>query len=154
MSKTEFICGPELRYVVAGKLFGAVSSIQEDELSLRAGDRGTYLLKVGPVIATLSPFGSGECAACPTARLSMFFLDPIKGITQAFDEWVMRGNDETDGDIELSPNWKIIIVYRAKGLGVQAAWTFARFCLVGDKYRQCGSGPSGPPPTPRQIRWE
>jgi hypothetical protein len=154
ISKTEFICGPELQYVAAGKVFGAVNSIQEDELSLRAVGPGAHLMKVGPVLGTLSPFGSGQCGSCPTASLSMFFLDPIRGIKQEFDEWVMRGSEETDGDIELSPDWKTITVYRAKGEGKQAAWTFARFCLVGDKYQQCWSGPSGPPPTPRQIRWE
>jgi hypothetical protein len=153
ISETEFICGPELRYAAAGKLFRSVSSIQEDELSLRAVGPGAHLMKVGPVLGTLSPFGSGQCGSCPTASLSMFFLDPSRGIAEAFDEWVMRGSEETDGDIELSPDWKTITVYRAKGLGAQVIWTFERFCLVGAKYQQCGSGPSGPPPTPRQISW-
>ena len=154
VANTEFVCGPDLRYFAGGKLFGPVGSIDQNTLSLRDAERGAHLLKSGPVVDTLSPFGSGECGSCLTVSITVFFLDPTRGITTAFNDSVMQGNGshEIDGDIQLSPDWKTITVYRAKEAEPDpAVWSFERFCLIGGKYKQCGLGRSGPPPKPRQI---
>ncbi len=152
VGKTEFVCGPDLKYSANGRLFESDGYVHEDTLTFRALEGGRHVLKSGPVYGTLSPFGAGECGSCPTASLTMFILDPATGVTEAFDDTVMAGQFETDGDIQLSPDWRTITVYRMKGIEPgPAGWSFERYCLSGDEYAPCGSGPSGPPPKPRQI---
>jgi hypothetical protein len=57
---------------------------------------------------------------------------------------------ESGGDIQLSPDWQSITVYRAQGDDVKK-WSFKRFCFSGKTYNSCASVMSGPPPEPRQI---
>ena len=77
----------------------------------------------------------------------MFYLDPVKGITEAFNDFVINGNlPESDGDIELSPDWQTITLYRANGYDAETIWSSNRCCLKDLEYEECRSGRPGPPP--------
>jgi hypothetical protein len=56
-----------------------------------------------------------------------------------------------DADIQISPDWQTIREYTAKGSfnSKISGWSYKRYCLRNGKYLACGSGPSGPPPEPR-----
>lgn len=151
LTADQTVCGPQLRFVVPGKRFEIDDEIAASPLRdhVVTGRGGAHLLKAGPVIGTLSPFGTGACGSCPAATLKMFYLDPEQGMDKAFEETIVKnGTSVTDGDIQVSPDWRTITVYQANPDG---AWSFERFCLSGVTYEQCGSGASGPPPEPRQV---
>ena len=145
------VCGPHLRFVSNGKRWEFDGTIDENQLKTLQLTDGSWILKSGPTLGSYSPFGSGRCGACATWRLSMFHLDPGSGITRAFSGEFVIDNPEDDGDIQISTDWKTIIIFRGKaGLDGKLAWTSERFCLSGTQYASCGAG-SGPPPEPRQI---
>ncbi len=154
VTNTELICGPKLRYSAGDKIFSSDSLISADTpTSLQALGGGRHLLKAGPSLHTLSKLGSGPCGSCTVATVFMYVLDSIKGITEAISESLVKETEEMDGDVQLSPDWKTLSVYRAKFRQQAIIWTVDQFCLVEDKYQRCGSGASVPPPAPRQIDW-
>lgn len=58
-----------------------------------------------------------------------------------------------DGDIRISDDWKTVSVYtqKAEAEDEKTGWTLKRYCFQGVKYERCGTGPTGPPPSPRQV---
>jgi hypothetical protein len=154
ISRSEVVCGPFIRYAAGGKIYALPGYFDESHLSVRRVPDG-HLLKSGPTLGTLSPLGSGQCGACPTADLAIFHIGKATGITLAFSGGLVIGNYLSDGDIRISSDWKTVTVYSERNsfdLGNdKEGWSSKRYCLTGIKYKECGSGPPGPPPEPRQV---
>lgn len=153
------VCGPNLKYVSGEKDYGSKYFIDEHHFSTHKLPGGSYLLRSGPVWESYSRFGSGQGGSDPTARVSIFHLIPADGIEEVLSEELRLDYSETvDGDIQFSPDWKIVTVYRAttEDPNSKAVWTSNRYCWLANTYKDCESGSPGPPPKPRQLvrpRW-
>ena len=161
---SEVVCGPAIRYAAGKKIYTLDGSspskrsheddgfIDESQISVRSIADG-HLLRSGPTLGTLSPFGSGQCGSCPTADLTVYHLSPETGITVAFHGgFTIASPTQMDGDIRISPDWTTVTVYSARSSSAGTeVWSSQRYCLAGSKYEECGSGPPGEPPKPRQV---
>lgn len=155
ISNTEVVCGPDPRYVAGKKTYTVQGSLDESHLEIRSLPNGAHLLKSGPTVGILSPFGAGQCGSCTTVALTISYLSPETGITVAFDEQVVMDRI-SDVDIRTSPDWKTVTVYSAEtdvspGKNAKDQWSSKRYCLSGSRYEQCGGGPASAPPEPRQV---
>jgi hypothetical protein len=156
----DIICGPALRLKTPGKVW-AEGAIDEKRLSVFKLNDGAFLLKSGPTFTSYSPFGNGMCGACPVVSVRIYHLSRATGITTAFTssmrlEGLADGSEE-DSDIQLSPDWNTVTVFRRQRQTdtdkLQYSWSSTKFCRSGRTYMNCGDGPAGPPPDPRQVNW-
>jgi hypothetical protein len=155
LGEGKFICGPPLRFNANGKVAESKYLVDEDHLSFVKNPDGSFLIKSGPILGSYSKFGSGQCGACATMRISVFRMAVDGSIARAFDSTVNLEQPFLAGfDIQLSPDWKTITIYRNKEDSPETVWTFERYCLKDDKYEECGSGPSKAPPEPHQFIWK
>ena len=98
ISKSEFVCGPKLRYKAVTKIFTPaepkkLSNLDQKHISIR-NIPGGHLLQSGPTTRMLSTLGTGQCASCPVAILSIYGLSPQTGITVAFNEALVVNGSE------------------------------------------------------------
>jgi hypothetical protein len=144
------ICGPLLRCLKDDKVFESNDEIDQDRFFYKKLPDGSYLLQSGPVMGTLTRFGTGAGGATPTIQIKMFHLG-IKGAIKNILDLKLSLDfiDLTDMDIQFSSDWKSITVYRQKN----EDWSSTRYCLKDDRYEECGSGHEGPP-EPRQVDLE
>jgi hypothetical protein len=150
----DVVCGPELRYIAGKMTWESDERIDEQQSRFRKLPDGSYHLRSGSIWGTYSPLGNGRCGACATVQESVFNLDPLKGISIAFTEnFLFDAPGLVDADIQFSSDWKTITVYRRQeALDGKRAWSSQRYCLApNNNYGECGSGPAGPPPGPRQL---
>jgi hypothetical protein len=152
----DVVCGPALRLKTPGKVW-TQGSIDDRHLSTLKLPDGSFLLKSGPTMTSYSPFGSGRCGACPVASVQIYHLSRSTGITTAFTSGIridgpVDGSEE-DGDIQVSPDWNTVTVFERKRRTEKLEWTWSsrKYCLSGRRYVECGAGPQGPPPEPRQV---
>ena len=148
-----FVCGPRIRYVAGGNAFDfqaktADPILDSKHLNTYRLPDGAYLIANGPRQDTFSRLGTGQCGACNTAEITIFRLSPAEGISVALSQRIVF-DQIRDGDIRVSPDWQTVTLYQA---GLNKAWTADRFCFNGKAYQACGSGPSTPPPEPRNFK--
>jgi hypothetical protein len=148
------VCGPELRYLAGKMVWESDEQIDEQESRFRRLADGSYHLRSGPIWGTRSPLGTGRCGACATLSVSVFHLEPLKGISISFTESFLFDPPQLDdADIRFSSDWKTITVYRAaEAPDGKTTWSSQQYCLAANNnYGECGTGPAGPPPRPRQL---
>jgi hypothetical protein len=149
-----FACGPDLRYVTPNRSYDSNFSIVERPLSFHKLADGSYLLKSGAVLEPWSPYGSGQCGMCLTARVSVFHLNPAEGIGQVFKEELrIDPPNSVDLDIRFSRDWKSIVVYTAseEEATQKRVWSSQHYCWSDTSYEECDPSPPGPPPKPRHV---
>ena len=149
-AKGERICGPALKYETNTRSFDSEYKIDSEHLAMLEQPGDTWLLRSGPATGTLTELGAGECGSCGTLGVSVYRLSPEAGITLALKAQMIT-DSLTDADIQFSPDWKIVTLYRASLVDRKPAWTFERYCLAETTYRSCGSGQTSAPPAPRQF---
>ena len=148
------VCGPELRYLAGKTIWDSGEQIDEQESRFRRLADGSYHLRSGQIWGTRSPLGTGFCGACASVSVSVFHLEPLKGISISFTEGLLFDSLQiADADIRFSSDWKTITVYRAAETpDGKTTWSSTQYCLAANNnYGECGTGPAGPPPGPRQL---
>jgi hypothetical protein len=161
IAKGEFVCGPDLRYV-ASKSYSTEDapyksfSVDERDWSTRRLTDGAHLLKIGPLVGTRSPLGTGRCGACYAVELAIYHLSPAAGITIALQiGLVIDAPNTADGDIVISPDWRTVTVFLASDDdNGKRSWTYQRYCLNRDTYEECANGHSIGPPKPRRLKFD
>jgi hypothetical protein len=155
LNAAETVCGPDLSYAAKGRVYRGTRGIDEKPLEFRNLPGGAHLLKSGPTVGPWAALGNGQCGNCDTARVSVFRLDPASGVTDVFRQEIRRDDPSWDGDIQFSPDWRTITVYRFRSEDWQKPprWSSQRYCLSATEYEECGKGPSAAPPAPRQVHW-
>lgn len=156
IARDQFVCQSPLWYAAGGWIYQSNLMTDPTHVTIRKLPDGSFLLKSGPDIGTMSPFGTGQCGSCPTVGFAIARLSPSRGVELALAlGYEPQGNGPLmDVEIQLSSDWKTVTVYTSNDdpqLGTQA-WSSQRYCFTGTKYVDCGPGPAGAPPKPRQVR--
>jgi hypothetical protein len=140
------VCGPHLRFVAGGKTWDFDARLDESTVDSFQLPDGTWLVKSGPTVGTVSALGAGQCGSCPAIRMSVFRLDPQSGIVRAFETELVIPDPEMDGDIQIAADWQSIVVYRGALADDRetVVWTAERHCLAGNGYTPCGTSTSAP----------
>jgi hypothetical protein len=135
--------------------YGSDMEVEADHVEWRELPDGDLLLKEGPRI-WYSPFGSGQCGACPRVSLELYRIDRESvSVHPMFayygvDQW--SGDPEAGIEIEVSDDWQTVTVYQGTfdydtDPGV-ARWTAAIHCVPegSDRYEVCEERDPVPPP--------
>jgi hypothetical protein len=152
----EYICGPALRYYQAGKGTDLTLGVgkekrqegmDQDGFNVKRLPGGPLLIRDGPH-TTWSKFGSGECGACPRPELVIYSLDENLKLSELLQIYDVVGNEILDMDIQISPDWSRVGVYREK----EGTWEDEFYCLKDRSYVKCGAAAHTPPPLPRTLK--
>lgn len=160
----EYLCGPALRIFKAGKAndftlpeedIGRHAIIVDREaFAVHSQPSGVLLIRNGPQV-TYSKYGSGQCGACPRVRLELYALAPDLTFEPLLDIYDVIGNDFDDMDVQLSPDWTRISVFRHRSQYMaeehKAGWEDEFYCLTQGAYKKCGAVADTPPPQPRSV---
>lgn len=169
VADNEYVCGPILRYKKGEQVKDLEITQNENTFQVivdedtgfdaRRLSNGTVLMKDGPR-EVWSKYGSGQCGACPRGYAAVYTLSSDLKIKRVFDVEDVVGNEISDMDIQFSPDWSRIGVYRFKTDWIpnQAAkaptWRDQSYCLKDDNYEQCGPEGHDPAPEPRTLKFE
>lgn len=162
----EHLCGPALRHFKAGKGTDFTLAGEEGRHAVivdKAGfdihklSSGTLLVRNGPQ-SSYSLFGSGQCGACPRVELQVYSIAADLRIKRLISIYDVIGNFIDDMDVQLSPDWERISVYRSHSEYASdehpPGWDDEFYCLRQDTYQKCGVPAHNPPPEPRTIKIE
>ncbi|HEX7285238.1 MAG TPA: hypothetical protein VF532_03610 [Candidatus Angelobacter sp.] len=156
----EYVCGPALRYFKAGqgtdlKIDSQGKehqvSVDKDGFDVRRLPGGPLLVRNGPH-TSWSRFGSGQCGACPRAELVIYRFDDDLKFSQVLNIYTVVGNEIEDMDIQISPDWARVGIYRHMRDAETEVWEDEFYCLNNGTYQKCGNGSHVPPPEPRALR--
>jgi hypothetical protein len=165
----EYVCGPILRHKEGDRekdleldVHGQTSQVvieEEKGFDARKLPDGTLLVKDGPREAW-SKYGSGACGACPRAFAQFYAITPDLNIKRVFDVFDVIGNEISDMDIQVSPDWTRIAVYRFKSdwapgrEPTEPTWRDQFYCFKDGNYQECGPERHDPAPEPRTLKFE
>jgi len=165
----EYVCGPILRHKQGDKVkdleiaenehtFQVVIE-EEKGFDARKLSDGALLVKDGPR-EEWSKYGSGQCGACPRAFARFYTVTPADQIKRVFDVFDVIGNEISDMDIQVSPDWSRIGVYRFASDWIsgrqptEPTWRDQFYCFKNGNYGECGPEGHDPAPEPRTLKFE
>jgi hypothetical protein len=109
-----YVCGPKLVYKKLNTKSEPNEEISEIGFDVKVLPDGWTLVKSGPEAAR-TKFGSGECGACPIARLQIWSIDPQGAMTKALDIDQMVHLPVTAEDLSVSEDWRYATLFQATG---------------------------------------
>ncbi len=152
------ICRPNLAWHKGNATARSEFFVDEKSFEARALPDGWTLVRSGPTTWTHSPFGSGQCGACPVMGFSMYAVSPQGEISSALnitEDLAGQGDAASDADLAIDPDWRRITEYAMFRDNTvndpQPNWTSKTYCLKGHTYEQCGESKSTQPPKPRNF---
>jgi hypothetical protein len=156
----EYLCGPPLRYYKGGAGTDLKSGfnghkrqsalyIDKDDFDVHRLPGGPLLIRNGPRTTILTRFGTGTCGACPVGELAVYSLDQNLKLSELLNLSDVVGNELDDMDIQISPAWDRVGLYRHKQDA--ETWDDEFYCLKGTSYEKCGTAQT-PPPEPLTLK--
>jgi hypothetical protein len=152
------LCGPALAWRKGDQIKRSKLYADPTNLGTKTPPDGWTLVQSGPLTTTLSPFGSGECGACPVMNLDLFAISPTGDITSAFNlDQVLSGEGDNpdSADLTLTPDWQHITAFFETTDYAQTPavsnWTSTTYCLSAHTYKQCASSDKATPPKPANF---
>ncbi len=146
------ICGPSLAWRNGTVIKRSDFVIHEKYLDTRKLSDGWTLLRTGPDVATLSPFGAGQCGACPVMSFNVYAISPQGEIASALDldeTYSGFGDQPQAGDLAIAPDWSKITLFRQS---MEEKWSSVTYCLDGHAYKQCAESKEAKPPDPPNFK--
>ena len=158
LGEGESLCTPFLTYRKEERVSSAAAQTRTGEgspwellvdsrhLETRRLEDGDWLVKQGPRV-WWTYYGSGQCGACPRAGIDLFHVEAATGrVTPALSVVTVAAGDGNDIEIDLSPDWLGVTVYRSvTDWDIEppsTTWKATRYC-----FRDAGdAGPSGGEP--------
>jgi hypothetical protein len=170
LGEGEFLCTPFLTYR-KGELVSAAAAqtgtgegspwellVDSRHLETRRLDDGDLLVKQGPRV-WWSYYGSGQCGACPRAGIDLYHIEAATGrVTPALNVVTVASGDGNDIEIDLSPDWLGVTVYRSMTdwdiEPPSTTWKATSYCFqdsgdAGPSYEVCGEEEPVPEPAKR-----
>jgi hypothetical protein len=152
------VCGPGLTYRKGDTVESSTFSVAKQYFDTKALPDGWTLVRTGPDMSTQSPFGSGQCGACPVLDFHIYAVSPMGEISPALDisdEYSGMEDSADDGDLAIAADWSKVTYYRefvtylddGKG-GKKERWTATSYSLEGHAYKECGKQDQAVPPKP------
>lgn len=123
-----------------------------DQLEIRSEAGGNLLIKHGPREAW-SFFGSGQCGGCPRLTLQIYHVERTH---LRFNQLLtIHEVIDGDGDLAISPDWKIATFYQAHFDATTMAYPWLQFDYIrpadGTPYVKQLAQTIAVPPTPRRF---
>jgi hypothetical protein len=166
LEKNEYVCGPTLRYKKGDQVAelettdnqstSQVVIEEEKSFDVRRLSDGILLIKDGPR-QTWSKYGSGMCGGCPRAFAQFFTFSSDFKVRRVFQMYDVVGNEISDVDVQVSPDWSRIAVYRLKadlspgGNQPEPTWRDQFYCFKNKTYGECEPEAHSPAPEPRTL---
>jgi hypothetical protein len=158
------VCGPQLAYRKGDLSQLSGFQVAKPYFDAKTLGDGWTLVRTGPDMSTLSPFGSGQCGACPVVDFHVYSVSPRGEIAVALDingTFSGFGDAAGNGDFAIAPDWSRITFYQefvtyidnGKG-GEKDSWTATSYCLKGHEYLKCGEEKNVKPPNPPNFKLE
>ena len=169
------VCGPDLAYRKGATVTRSDNEVQDKYFDARTLPDGWTLVRDGPVMATHSAFGSGQCGACPEVGFHMYAISPEGRITTALEiDQDLSGNEgvPSAADLMVSDDWSHVTLFLdseddGNPAKMKDTWQTREYCLNKDlharddvtalqhaqvhesyAYKACGTRQSVTPPTP------
>lgn len=134
----------------------------QSDFSAKKLSSGIVLVKNGPWVTTVSPFGSGQCGSCSLLGLQMVAIDQNGGFHTALDYQVqMSGIDGdargyvADADFLVSEDWQRFTIRKQVENQIQSEWFQTSYCWHEEKltYDICEKTHRVVPPKQRHFIW-
>ena len=152
------VCGPGLAWRKGSVIRRSKFLVEEKTLVVRALADGWSLVRTGPTMSTHSPFGSGQCGACPIADFDVYAVSPQGEISAALEiNQDLSGEFGQPGaaDLTISDDWgRVNLFLETQDYTVQdskPAWSSRTYCLRGYAYARCGTEGHANPPEPAHF---
>jgi hypothetical protein len=146
-----YVCGPELSYRKGDTKWERGEEVSETGFDTKVLPDGWTLVKSGPEAAH-TRFGSGECGACPIARLQIWSIDPQGEPRRILNIDQMVHLPLTAEDLSLSEDWRRATLFRSTEDDPQDRnWASTSYCLQGHSYQKCGDKVNVKPPDPPAV---
>jgi hypothetical protein len=155
------VCGPQLAWAKGELARSSKFHVEKQYFTTKALPDGWTLVRTGPDVTTLSPFGSGQCGACPVVDFHVYAISPTGDITPALDihdDFTGAPNGPDNGDFAIAPDWSRITFYEQAessddaSSGQDAHWSATSYCLQGHQYAKCGEEKNAKPPNPPNFK--
>lgn len=156
------VCGPELGWRKDNVAKTSSFVVDQQYFQAKALSDGWLLVRTGPDMSTLSPFGSGQCGAFPVVDFHIYAISPKGDIVSALDinDAFTGFNDQaTGGDFDIAPDWTKITFYESFGSdsgtaanGESESWRATSYCLQAHTYAKCGEDKNVKPPDPPNFQ--
>ena len=155
ISPDEAVCGPQLAYKKGGKVIWSDFVLDKGFETKRLSD-GTLLINDQPRV-NWSYFGSGQCGACPRPGITIYRVKPGADVIDTALAWGdIVGNEVTDADIHVAPDWSKVTVFEQvtdyNKPDSEPVWRSETFCLQGNTYNSCEKKENVPEPKPRVLK--
>lgn len=156
------VCGPELGWRRDDVAKTSSFAVEQQYFEAKALSDGWLLVRTGPDLSTLSPFGSGQCGACTVVDFHIYAISPKGEIATALDindAFTGLNDQATGGDFAIEPDWKKVTFYESFGGdssadGENESWKATSYCLQGHSYAKCGEDKNVKPPDPPNFKFD